>query len=93
MKFEGSGKFGRFSEGKLESFRLEDEKEYEIFLRVFARFLRQNDTPETYMYILLFVPKKLVRLFILKEVKPTPDSRMIKRLTFGNLFPPLRHSR
>ena len=40
-----------------------------------------------------FSPKKLVRLFILKEVKPSPDSRIIKLLTFDNLFPPLRHSR
>ena len=38
-------------------------------------------------------PTKLVRLFILKEVKPSPDGKMIKLLTFDNLFPPLRHSR
>ena len=36
-----------------------------------------------------FSPKKLVRLFILKEVKPSPDSKMIKRLTFDKFFPPL----
>ena len=39
-----------------------------------------------------FSPKKLVRLFILKEVKPSPDSKMIKPLTFDNFFSPLRHS-
>ena len=38
-----------------------------------------------------FSLKKLVRLFILKEVKPSPDGKMIKLLTFDNLFPPLRH--
>ena len=38
-----------------------------------------------------FSPKKLVRLFILKEVKPSHDGKMIKLLTFDNLFPPLRH--
>ena len=30
---------------------------------------------------------------ILKEVKPSPNSKMIKLLTFDNLFPPLRHNR
>ena len=28
----------------------------------------------------------------MKAVKPSPDSKMIKLLTFDNLFPPLRHS-
>ena len=35
-----------------------------------------------------FSPKTSVRLFILKEVKPSPDSKMIKLLNFDNLFPP-----
>ena len=30
--------------------------------------------------------KKLVRLFILKEVKPSPDSKLIKLLTLDYLF-------
>ena len=58
------------------------------FLRVFSK---KKDILES--FILLFSPKKLVRLFILKEVKPSPDSKMIKLLTFDNLLPPLRHSR
>ena len=58
------------------------------FLRVFSK---KKDILES--FILLFSPKKLVRLFILKEVKPSPDSRMVKLLTFDNLLPPLRHSR
>ena len=37
-----------------------------------------------------FSPEKLGRLFTLKEVKPSPDSKIF---TFDNLFPPLRHSR
>ena len=37
--------------------------------------------------------KKLVRLLILKEVKPFPGSKMIKLLPLDNLFPPPRHSR
>ena len=40
----------------------------------------------------LLSPKKLVRLFILREVKPSPDSIRIKRLTVDNLFPPLRQN-
>ena len=40
-----------------------------------------------------FLSTKLVWLFILKEVKPSPDGKMIKLRTFDNLFPPLRHSR
>ena len=84
----------------LESFRSEDENEclsiihgastrFNLkFLRV---FLKKKNTPESFN--LLFSPKKLVRLFILKEVKPSPDRKMIKLLTSVNLFPPLRHSR
>ena len=49
----------------------------------------KKDTPER--FILLFSLKKLVRFFILKEVKPSPDGKMIKLLTFDNLFLPLRH--
>ena len=40
-----------------------------------------------------FSPKKLVRLFILKQIKPSLDGKVIKLLTFVNLFTPLRHSR
>ena len=58
-----------------------------MFFLVFSK----KDFSES--FILLCSPKKLVRLLILKEVKPSPDSKMIKLLTFDNLFPPLRHSR
>ena len=54
------------------------------------RVLRK-DIPES--SIILFSTKKLVRFFILKKVKASPDSKIIKLLTFDNLFPPLRHSR
>ena len=44
--------------------------------------------------IYVFSPKKLVRVFILKEVKLYSDSKMILLLNvFDNLFPTLRHSR
>ena len=56
----------------------------------FCACSQKKDTPDS--FILRFFTKKLARLFILKEVKPSPDSRMIKLLTFDNLFPPLRHS-
>lgn len=42
------------------------------------------DTPET-----LFPSEKLARLFFLKEFKPSVERKMIKVLTFINLFPPL----
>ena len=43
-------------------------------------------------FISLFSLEKLTRLFLAKEVKPFPDRKMIKLLTFGfdNFFPSLR---
>ena len=35
--------------------------------------------------------EKLSRLFLLKEVKPSPDGKMIKLLIFNSLFPSLRY--
>ena len=43
------------------------------------RVLRK-DIPES--SIILFSTKKLVRFFILKKVKASPDSKIIKLLTF-----------
>ena len=40
-----------------------------------------------------FLPERLERLFSLKDVKPFPDRKMIKLLTFNTLFPSLRHTR
>ena len=80
----------------LESFRFEDKNEYryDITLRVFARVVKKRDSRESFIkFFLFFVTKKLVRLFILKGVKPSPDSKMIKFLTIDNLFAALRHSR
>ena len=47
----------------------------------------KKDSPES--FILLFSPIKLVRLFILMKVKLSPDSKVVKLLSFDNLFPPL----
>ena len=61
-------------------------------MRLNLKFLRacsqekKKDFPERFILL-------LVRLFMLKEVKPSPDSKMITLLTFDNLFLPLRHSR
>ena len=79
----------------LESFRFEDKNEYryDITFKVFARVVTKKRLPGKLHFPFFFVTKKLVRLFILKGVKPSLDSKMIKFLTFDNIFPPLRHSR
>ena len=74
---------------ELESFRFEDQDEVQF--KVFVRILKKGH-PESFI-LLFFPPKKLVRLSILNQVKSSPDGKMIKLLTFNNLFPPLRHSR
>ena len=49
----------------------------------------KKDTPER--FILVFLTKKVSRvIYILKKVKPSSDRKMIKLLTFDDLFPPLR---
>ena len=78
----------------LEISRFEDanEYEYEIKLKVFARVLKKR-LPESFIFLFFFHQKKLIRLFILKEVKPSPDSKVKELLTSDNLFAPLRHDR
>ena len=61
------------------------------FLRVLKKKKKKRH-PEKLRFTFFWL-KKLIRLFILKEVKLSPDSKMRKLLTFDNLFPPLRHSR
>ena len=74
------------------TFDFENEKEYEVKLKDFARVLN-NKKKTGQLHFYFSSPKKLVRLFKRKEVRPSPDSKMIKRLTFDNFFTPLRHSR
>ena len=78
----------------LESLRFKDvnEYEYEIELKVLARVLKKKRHPRKTSFN-FFSAKTLVWLFIMKEVKPFPDSKMIKLLTVDNLFSPLRYSR
>ena len=47
-------------------------------------FLKKAPRKASFYY---FSQKKLARLFILNEGKPSPNSRMIKLLTIDNLFP------
>ena len=73
---------------KLDTFKLEDEKNYEdeIGLKVIFAYFRKK-TPFT------FLPEKLTRSCLLREVKPCPDHKRKKLYIFDNLFPPLRHCR
>ena len=57
----------------------------------FARIIKKIDTPAASFYV--FSPARLTWLFLLKQVKPSPDRKMVTLLAFDNLFPPLRHSR
>ena len=67
-----------------ETLRFEDEREFSFFA-----YSKKIDTPE----IVLFSSEKLARSFLLKEVKPFFDQKIIKFLTADTLFPPLRHFR
>ena len=53
---------------------------------------KSRDTAECFVALFFFSPEKLALLSLLEEVKPCPDRKIIKLLTFDNLFPP-RHSR
>ena len=63
------------------------EDEYEFFFVQSQKIVIQ----EASLYVLS--PGKLTRLMSLKKVEPSPDCKMIKLLTFNNLFPSPRHSR
>ena len=69
----------------LETFRFEDQDHYvdEISLESVLRSLKKIDTPS---FISLFSPEKLTRLFLLKEVKPSSDPKVIRLQTFDNLI-------
>ena len=52
-------------------------------LKVFACVLKKRHCRKLlFIFVFFFQQKKLVRLFILKEVKPSPDSKIIKLLIF-----------
>ena len=61
----------------------------EIGLRVFFAHSQNVGTPEIFIFLFFFLPQKLTRLFLSKEVKPSSDPKIIKLFTFDYLFPPL----
>ena len=61
-----------------ETFRLEDENDYQDLI-IFA-YSKKNSS------LYLFQQRRTARLFQLKKVKPSPGRKMIKRVTFGNLW-------
>ena len=78
----------------IETFRFQDK----------GRRLRVGDLTSNFSRILkIYTPRKasfyhfslekLARLPLVKEVTPSTDRKMIKLLTFDNLFQRLRHSR
>ena len=69
------------SNSKIETFRFVSMDDSEVFCP-----FSENSNPEK--FYCTFLLEKLERLFLLKEFEPSPDRRMIKLLTFDNLFPP-----
>ena len=53
---------------------------------------KKIDTPESSVVLFVTIRVSTVIIFF-KVVKPPPDCKMIKLLTFDDLFPPHRHSR
>ena len=58
----------------------------------FFRAFSKNRHPGK-LHCTLYSPEKLALLALLKEVQPSPHRKMIKLLTFDDLFQPLQHSR
>ena len=59
----------------------------DLDIRFLFVFSQKVDSRKASLY--LFSPKKLARLFLMKDVKISPDRKVIKFLPFDNLFPPL----
>ena len=64
-----------------------------FYLQFFA-YCQKIDTPPPprISSSYFFSPRKLALLSLLMAVKPSSYRKMIKLLTFDNLFPPLQHS-
>ena len=82
----------RFLRSLIERFRFKDDDdyEYEIWLEVFRTFLKYRLPGK--LHFTIFSLEKLALLPLVKKATPSPDRKVIKLLTFDNLFPPLRHS-
>ena len=72
----------------METFRFEDEHDYEIWLTVFFIFFRvlSKKTKHPGMFHCTFSSPEKLALFPLEDVKPPPNHKMIKLLTINNLF-------
>ena len=62
-------------------------------MNFFLAYTQKVDTVESFFFHSFFLPEKLPRFFLLKEVKTSPDRKKIKLVTFYNFFSSLRHSR
>ena len=56
-----------------EIFRLEDNDEISLYVLFFAYSKKRSTSPES--VIVLFPPELLAKLFLLKEVKPSPEHK------------------
>ena len=76
----------------VETFRFEDENDENDYKDKILLFSNKTPGRQLEIFNVLFSPERLSQLFLLKEVKPSPDHKIIKLLTFDNLFLLLRHS-
>ena len=78
----------------LESFRFKDEDNYEVrFDSKFICVLSKYRLLRKLHFTIIFTGNVSTVTFILKEVTPSPNRKMVKLQTFDILFPPLGHSR
>lgn len=75
----------------IQTFRFGVENEYQIWFKVFSCIVKTIYTPE--VFIVPLFTRKVSTVIVLKEVKTSPDSKMLKLRTFDNSFPTQRHSR
>ena len=76
---------------QLGSFRFKDENveyQYEIWLKAIARVLKTRHPGKLHFFFFFFT-KKVTTVICTEGVKPSPDGKMIKPLTFDNLFTPM----
>ena len=76
----------------VETFRFEDENDENDYKVKILLFSIKTPGRQLEIFNVLFSPERLSQLFLWKEVKPSPDHKIIKLLTFDKLFLPLRHS-
>lgn len=65
----------------------DDDCKDEVSLKELSRIVKKGSHLGN-LYFTFFSAQKLVRLFLFKEVEPSPGRKMIKRPIFDKLFPP-----